>query len=102
MEAVEENELEVACLREYFIFLQQDNGTFNGAIGDIIYRRAHFTVNGFFVKDYLSKEVEFSSPSYNDKLCIIVQSASRVSASIIKLSLLAVLYRTNDGRTNDV
>lgn len=57
---------------------QEENGTFNGGIGDIIYRRADFTVNGFFIKDYLTRELEFSAPSYNDKLCIIVRSADRV------------------------
>lgn len=57
---------------------QEENGTFNGGIGDIIYRRADFSVNGYFIKDYLSRELEFSAPSYNDKLCIIVRSADRV------------------------
>lgn len=79
---------EINSAVEYFIFTpQQDNGTFNGAIGDLIYRRAHFTVNGFFIKDYLSRDIEFSAPAYNDKLCIIVQSADRVSLGRpIKLS----------------
>lgn len=65
------------CLSAHLIF-QGEDGTFNGGIGDIINGRADFTANGFFIKDYLSREVEFSTPTYSDKLCIIVRSAERV------------------------
>jgi hypothetical protein len=55
------------------------NGTFNGALGDMIAKRADFMSNACFVKDYLTdNRLEFTNAINDDKLCIVVQTAALV------------------------
>ena len=51
------------------------NGTFTGALGDIIYRRADISLNSRFLKYYNSTDIEFSKSLLSDKMCIIVPKA---------------------------
>ena len=58
---------------------QMPNGSFNGALGDLINRRADFMANACFLKDYLTdNRLEFTNAINNDKLCIVVQTAALV------------------------
>lgn len=57
---------------------QEENGRFNGALGDVIYGRTEFTMNAFFVKDYETRDLEFSTAVNDDKLCVVVRSADLV------------------------
>lgn len=43
------------------------------------------TLTGFFVKDYLTREVEFTVSVYMDELCCYVQKAKRIPQSIVPL-----------------
>lgn len=42
-------------------------------------------MTGFFVKDYLTRDIEFTVPVYSDKLCCYVPKASRVPYSLLPL-----------------
>jgi hypothetical protein len=56
-----------------------ENGSFNGALGDIINKKAQLMANTVFVKDYLTNNLlEFTNAITDDKLCIVVQTAPRV------------------------
>jgi hypothetical protein len=58
---------------------QLDNGSFSGALGDLINKRADFMSNACFVKDYLTdNRLEFTNAINDDKLCIVVRTAALV------------------------
>lgn len=59
--------------------LQKQDGTFNGALGDLITHKADFFMNAAFIKDYETRELEFTTAIDDDKLCIVVQTAQLVS-----------------------
>lgn len=42
-------------------------------------------LTGFFIKDYLTRDISFSSPLYTDELCCYVKKASRIPQSILPL-----------------
>lgn len=58
---------------------KESSGKFNGALGDIVYKRVDFTGNGFFIKDYESRQIEFSAAILNEKLCLVIKKAGLVS-----------------------
>jgi hypothetical protein len=61
------------------IYIQLDNGSFSGALGDLIAKRADFMANACFVKDYLTdNRLEFTNAINDDKLCIVVRTAALV------------------------
>lgn len=66
------------------------NGTYNGAIGSLINNELDLCLSGFFVKDYMVPEMEFSVAVYDDKLCIYTPKAKKIPESI--LPLLSVGY----------
>ncbi|XP_013097433.2 uncharacterized protein LOC106080562 [Stomoxys calcitrans] len=66
------------------------NGTYNGAIGSIINNELDLCLSGFFVKDYMVPELEFSVAAYDDMLCIYTPKASKIPQSI--LPILSVDY----------
>ncbi|XP_073819961.1 uncharacterized protein [Musca autumnalis] len=66
------------------------NGTYNGAIGSIIKNELDLCLTGFFVKDYMVPEMEFSVTVYDDMLCIYTPKAEQIPESI--LPILSVGY----------
>ncbi|PNF15817.1 hypothetical protein B7P43_G09893 [Cryptotermes secundus] len=54
------------------------NGTFMGAIGDIVYGKADISMNGIFIKPYGSDKILFTHNAYSDQVCIIVPKAKRM------------------------
>lgn len=57
---------------------QEEDGTFTGALGDLLAHRTDIIANAFFIKDYGSDELRFSSALAIDRLCIVVRTAERV------------------------
>lgn len=47
-------------------------------MGDILYRRADASLNGRFIIDYGSKEIEFLHPVFSDKFCVIAPAALQI------------------------
>lgn len=62
-----------------------ENGTFTGCLGRMINKKSDLALTGFFVKDYLSTDVEFTSSIYEDQLCLISKKASRIPQSLLPL-----------------
>jgi hypothetical protein len=58
-------------------FMFQNNGSFTGSIGDILYDRADISLNSRFVKLYGTNDIEFTLPVGFDSLCIVVPKAKR-------------------------
>lgn len=54
----------------------EENGTFFGTIGHLVYGFADVSFNQFFVKDYLTRQVEFTVSITSDKLCVLVPKAA--------------------------
>lgn len=47
-------------------------------MGDVLYRRADANLNGRFIIDYGSKEIEFLHPVFSDQFCVIAPSALQI------------------------
>ncbi|XP_075144774.1 uncharacterized protein LOC142219895 [Haematobia irritans] len=67
------------------------NGSYNGVIGSVIKNELDLCITGFFVKDYMVPELEFSVAVYDDKLCIYTAKAEKIPQSI--LPILSVGYQ---------
>lgn len=61
------------------------NGTLTGALRTIQFRTCDIAFIGYFIKDYETRDVEFSSPVYSDELCIVVKKAGRIPQFILPL-----------------
>ncbi|XP_076392710.1 uncharacterized protein LOC143265303 [Megachile rotundata] len=61
----------------------QENGIFFGTIGHLVYQLADVSFNQFFIKDYLTRQVEFTTAVGNDKLCIMVPKAPPIPDYLI-------------------
>lgn len=68
-----------------FLRARLDNGSYNGGIGRMIRKETDITLAGYFIKDYLTRDVEFSMPVYMDKLCCYVMKAKRIPQSLLPL-----------------
>ncbi|CAD6992302.1 unnamed protein product [Ceratitis capitata] len=68
-----------------FFGARSSNGSYNGAIGRIVRFETDLIITGFFIKDYLTRDIAFSSPVYMDELCCYVKKASRIPQSILPL-----------------
>lgn len=51
----------------------------------MIKRKSDLALTAFFIKDYLSPDVEFTSSIYQDELCLISRKASRIPQSLLPL-----------------
>lgn len=61
------------------------NGSLTGALKNVQSRKSDIAFVGFFIKDYETRDVEFTSPIYSDELCIVVKKAGRISPFILPL-----------------
>ncbi|XP_061397568.1 uncharacterized protein LOC133333269 [Musca vetustissima] len=61
------------------------NGSYNGAIGSILDHSVDICFTGFFIKDYLTRDIEFSVAMYGDQLCIYTRKAERVPDYLLPL-----------------
>lgn len=57
---------------------RSENGTFTGALGDIIYHRSVFVSNAMFLKDYETTDIDFTYPFKFDQLCIAVPKSELI------------------------
>lgn len=54
----------------------KENGTFFGTIGHLVYGFADVSFNQFFVKDYQTRQLEFTASITSDKLCVLIPKAA--------------------------
>ncbi|XP_028900401.2 glutamate receptor [Zeugodacus cucurbitae] len=73
-----------------FFGTRTKNGSYDGAIGRMIRFETDIILSGFFIKDYLTRDIAFSSPVYMDELCCYVKKASRIPQSIVPLFAVKV------------
>ncbi|XP_019537890.3 uncharacterized protein LOC109408945 [Aedes albopictus] len=67
--------------------IQLPNGSFNGVIGRLSRRESDVAFVGFFVKDYFSRDIEFTSGVYGDELCCLVKKASRIPEYLLPITI---------------
>ncbi|XP_068154123.1 uncharacterized protein Ir100a [Drosophila tropicalis] len=61
------------------------NGSYSGGVGRAHRGEVDIIFSGFFIKDYLTTQIQFSSAVYMDDLCLYVQKAKRIPQSILPL-----------------
>uniref|UniRef100_A0A182SE50 Ionotropic glutamate receptor L-glutamate and glycine-binding domain-containing protein n=1 Tax=Anopheles maculatus TaxID=74869 RepID=A0A182SE50_9DIPT len=61
------------------------NGSFTGALGRLIRREVDIVFTGFFIKDYTTREIEFTAGLYSDAVCCLVKKASRIPEALLPL-----------------
>jgi len=61
------------------------NGTLTGGLRTVQSRKSDIAFSGYFIKDYETRDVEFSTPVYSDELCIVVAKAGRIPNFILPL-----------------
>lgn len=62
-----------------------ENGSYNGAIGNIQTFKTDIAFVGFFIKDYEAKDIDFTASAYQDQLCIITKKAGRVPSALLPM-----------------
>ncbi|XP_055522490.1 uncharacterized protein LOC129716681 [Wyeomyia smithii] len=63
------------------------NGSYNGAIGRLLRRESDVCFVGFFVKDYFTRDIEFTTGVYADEMCCLVKKASRVPEYLLPITI---------------
>lgn len=61
------------------------DGSYSGGVGRAHRGEVDIIFAGFFIKDYLSNQIQFSAAVYMDDLCLYVQKAQRIPQSILPL-----------------
>ncbi|XP_017099450.2 uncharacterized protein Ir100a [Drosophila bipectinata] len=61
------------------------DGSYSGGVGRAHRGEVDIIFAGFFIKDYLTNQIQFSSAVYMDDLCLYVQKAQRIPQSILPL-----------------
>ncbi|XP_050076371.1 uncharacterized protein LOC126563731 [Anopheles maculipalpis] len=61
------------------------NGSFSGAIGRLVRREVDIVFTGFFIKDYTTREIDFTAGLYSDAVCCLVKKASRIPEALLPL-----------------
>ncbi|BFF92917.1 uncharacterized protein DMAD_10867 [Drosophila madeirensis] len=69
---------------EYFGGRRAD-GSYSGGVGRAHRHEVDIIFAGFFIKDYLTTDIQFSAAIYMDDLCLFVQKAQRIPQSILPL-----------------
>lgn len=62
-----------------------ENGSLTGALKTIQSRQSDIAFIGCFIKDYETRDVEFSAPIYSDELCVIDKPAGRIPQFLLPL-----------------
>lgn len=62
-----------------------ENGSLTGALRTIQSRQSDIAFIGCFIKDYETRDVEFSAPIYSDELCVIDKPAGRIPQFLLPL-----------------
>lgn len=65
----------------------QENGAFFGTIGHLVYGFADVSFNEFFIKDYSTRQLEFTTSITSDKLCVLVPKAPPVPDYLVMVKI---------------
>lgn len=58
--------------------VRQANGSFSGSLGDVLEQRVDVSVNGRFVDDYDTTDLDFVLPVFSDRFCVVCPAASMI------------------------
>uniref|UniRef100_A0A182W543 DNA polymerase subunit gamma-1 n=1 Tax=Anopheles minimus TaxID=112268 RepID=A0A182W543_9DIPT len=61
------------------------NGSFSGALGRLVRREVDIVFTGFFIKDYATRDIDFTAGMYSDAVCCLVKKASRIPEALLPL-----------------
>uniref|UniRef100_A0A2M4BFM9 Putative glutamate-gated kainate-type ion channel receptor subunit glur5 n=1 Tax=Anopheles marajoara TaxID=58244 RepID=A0A2M4BFM9_9DIPT len=61
------------------------NGSFTGAMGRLVRREVDVVFTGFFIKDYFTRDLEFTASVYSDAVCCLVRKARRIPEYLLPL-----------------
>lgn len=61
------------------------NGTFTGAIGRLLTNESDLCLSTFFIRDYGIAGIDFTTPIYQDQLCVVVQKADIIPEAVLPL-----------------
>ncbi|XP_053668387.1 uncharacterized protein LOC128718793 [Anopheles marshallii] len=61
------------------------NGSFSGALGRLVRREVDIVFTGFFIKDYATRNIDFTAGLYSDAVCCLVKKASRIPEALLPL-----------------
>lgn len=61
------------------------NGTFVGALGRLIRGESDIAVTAYFIKDYSTRDIDFTNALYSDQLCCIVKKQPLLPKSMTPL-----------------
>ncbi|XP_034192943.2 uncharacterized protein LOC117610089 [Osmia lignaria lignaria] len=67
----------------------KENGVFVGTIGHLVYQLADVTFNEFFIKDYLTRQVEFTTVITSDMLCALVPKAAPIPDHLVIVKIFS-------------
>ncbi|EAT32698.1 AAEL015078-PA [Aedes aegypti] len=63
------------------------NGSFNGVLGRLSRRESDIVFVGYFIKDYFTRDTEFTAGIYVDELCCLVRKASRIPEYLLPITI---------------
>nr|XP_019565581.2 uncharacterized protein LOC109433597 [Aedes albopictus] len=63
------------------------NGSFNGVLGRLSRRESDIVFVGYFIKDYFTRDTEFTTGIYTDELCCLVRKASRIPEYLLPITI---------------
>ncbi|XP_017790662.1 PREDICTED: uncharacterized protein LOC108572854 [Habropoda laboriosa] len=70
----------------------EENGAYYGTLGHLVYEFADVSFNQFFVKDYLTRQMEFTTSITSDKLCVLVPKASPVPDYLVIIKIFREVF----------
>lgn len=62
-----------------------ENGTFTGALGRLLTNQSDLGLSLFFIRDYGTTGIDFTTPIYQDQLCVVVQKAHKIPEAVLPL-----------------
>lgn len=61
------------------------NGTFTGALGRLLTNKSDIGMTLYFIRDYGTTDIEFTTPIYRDQLCLVVRKAHKITEAVLPL-----------------
>lgn len=61
------------------------NGSLSGTLKTLQQRTSDLGVTGYFIKDYNTRDVDFTCGVYSDSLCVVVKKAERIPQFLLPL-----------------
>ncbi|KAG4074351.1 hypothetical protein HA402_008760 [Bradysia odoriphaga] len=66
------------------------NGTFTGALGRLLTNKSDIGMTLFFIRDYGTTDIQFTTPIHQDQLCLVVRKAQRIPNAVLPLLTFSV------------